>query len=86
MDGQGVRIISLIDRYFYKFDNDLNQFIEFHYSSMVGEFQEAAFALEPSSVSSPIYTNPPVKTQFGYHIIMVSVGQPAWKLLNRWMR
>ena len=39
--------------------------------SMVGPFQDAAFQLSPSSVSKPIYTDPPVKTQFGYHIIMV---------------
>ncbi|KAJ2851916.1 Peptidyl-prolyl cis-trans isomerase pin4 [Coemansia brasiliensis] len=39
--------------------------------SMVGTFQDAAFALEPSTVSSPNYTDPPVKTNFGYHIIMV---------------
>lgn len=39
--------------------------------SMVGAFQEAAFQLQPSSVGQPIYTDPPVKTQFGYHIIMV---------------
>ncbi|KAI9184011.1 Peptidyl-prolyl cis-trans isomerase pin4 [Blastocladiella emersonii ATCC 22665] len=39
--------------------------------SMVGEFQEAAFKLTPSTVGSPIFTNPPVKTKFGYHIIMV---------------
>ncbi|KAI8865932.1 FKBP-like protein [Ramicandelaber brevisporus] len=39
--------------------------------SMVGAFQDAAFALQPSTVSNPTYTNPPVKTQFGYHIIMV---------------
>lgn len=39
--------------------------------SMVGPFQEAAFALTPSSTSSPIYTDPPVKTKFGYHIIMI---------------
>ncbi|CAL7933762.1 unnamed protein product [Xylocopa violacea] len=39
--------------------------------SMVGPFQEAAFALPVSSLSSPIYTDPPVKTKFGYHIIMV---------------
>lgn len=39
--------------------------------SMVGAFQDAAFQLTPSSVSSPIYTDPPIKTQFGYHIIMV---------------
>lgn len=39
--------------------------------SMVGPFQEAAFALPVSTTSQPIYTDPPVKTKFGYHIIMV---------------
>lgn len=39
--------------------------------SMVGPFQEAAFQLPNSTVNSPNYTNPPVKTKFGYHIIMV---------------
>lgn len=39
--------------------------------SMVGPFQEAAFALQNSTVNSPIYTDPPVKTKFGYHVIMV---------------
>lgn len=39
--------------------------------SMVGPFQEAAFALPISNLGSPIYTDPPVKTKFGYHIIMV---------------
>lgn len=39
--------------------------------SMVGAFQEAAFALQPSSTNKPVYTDPPVKTQHGYHIIMV---------------
>ncbi|KAI4480859.1 hypothetical protein M0804_009956 [Polistes exclamans] len=39
--------------------------------SMVGPFQEAAFALPISNLSSPIYTDPPVKTKFGYHIIMI---------------
>ncbi|CAH2068911.1 unnamed protein product, partial [Iphiclides podalirius] len=39
--------------------------------SMVGPFQDAAFALPISSVTNPIYTDPPVKTKFGYHIIMV---------------
>ncbi|KAI8885004.1 FKBP-like protein [Backusella circina FSU 941] len=39
--------------------------------SMVGPFQEAAFALTPSTCDKPILTNPPVKTGFGYHIIMV---------------
>lgn len=39
--------------------------------SMVGPFQEAAFKLTPSSVGAPVYTDPAVKTNFGYHIIMV---------------
>ncbi|KAL0124793.1 hypothetical protein PUN28_006568 [Cardiocondyla obscurior] len=39
--------------------------------SMVGPFQDAAFALPISSIASPVYTDPPVKTKFGYHIIMV---------------
>ncbi|KAF2896486.1 hypothetical protein ILUMI_09689 [Ignelater luminosus] len=39
--------------------------------SMVGPFQDAAFALAVSTVNSPIYTDPPIKTKFGYHIIMV---------------
>jgi len=37
---------------------------------MVGAFQEAAFALEPSTVEKP-KLSPLVKTQYGYHIIMV---------------
>lgn len=39
--------------------------------AMVGPFQDAAFALPTSTVKCPIYTDPPVKTKFGYHIIMV---------------
>lgn len=39
--------------------------------AMVGPFQDAAFALPVSSLANPIYTDPPVKTKFGYHIIMV---------------
>uniref|UniRef100_A0A183BSG4 Peptidyl-prolyl cis-trans isomerase n=1 Tax=Globodera pallida TaxID=36090 RepID=A0A183BSG4_GLOPA len=39
--------------------------------SMVGPFQEAAFGLAKSSVDKPVYTDPPVKTKFGYHVIMV---------------
>ncbi|KAI8647596.1 peptidyl-prolyl cis-trans isomerase NIMA-interacting 4-like protein [Parasitella parasitica] len=39
--------------------------------SMVGAFQDAAFALQPSSCDKPILTDPPIKTNFGYHIIMV---------------
>ncbi|PPQ80563.1 hypothetical protein CVT25_001597 [Psilocybe cyanescens] len=38
--------------------------------SMVGAFQDAAFALTPSTVDKPI-TSSLVKTNFGYHIIMV---------------
>ncbi|EIE91937.1 hypothetical protein RO3G_16648 [Rhizopus delemar RA 99-880] len=30
-----------------------------------------AFALQPSTCDKPILTDPPVKTKFGYHIIMV---------------
>lgn len=39
--------------------------------SMVGPFQDAAFALTTSTPDKPIYTDPPVRTKFGYHIIMV---------------
>jgi len=39
--------------------------------SMVGPFQDAAFALQPSTVDKPSYTDPPVRTKFGYHIIMI---------------
>lgn len=39
--------------------------------AMVGPFQDAAFALPVSTIAKPIYTNPPVKTKFGYHLIMV---------------
>lgn len=39
--------------------------------SMVGPFQDAAFALPVSTMQNPVYTDPPVKTKFGYHIIMV---------------
>ncbi|KAA0192140.1 hypothetical protein HAZT_HAZT005154 [Hyalella azteca] len=39
--------------------------------SMVGPFQDAAFALPVSTIANPNYTDPPIKTKFGYHIIMV---------------
>merc|ERR1712136_515787 len=38
--------------------------------SMVGPFQDAAFALSPSTIDKPMFTQP-VKTQHGYHIIMI---------------
>ncbi|KAJ7664303.1 hypothetical protein B0H17DRAFT_952071 [Mycena rosella] len=38
--------------------------------SMVGAFQDVAFALTPSTVDKPIISSL-VKTSFGYHIIMV---------------
>ncbi|ETW77945.1 hypothetical protein HETIRDRAFT_55740, partial [Heterobasidion irregulare TC 32-1] len=38
--------------------------------SMVGPFQDAAFALQPSTVDKPNLSSL-VKTNFGYHIIMV---------------
>lgn len=38
--------------------------------AMVPEFEEAAFALEVGS-----YTEEPVKTQFGYHIILKTAGE-----------
>lgn len=38
--------------------------------SMVGEFQDAAFALPVSSLAKPVISSL-VKTKFGYHIIMV---------------
>ncbi|KAJ7634756.1 hypothetical protein FB45DRAFT_473480 [Roridomyces roridus] len=38
--------------------------------SMVGAFQDVAFALTPSTVDKPIISGL-VKTNFGYHIIMV---------------
>ena len=37
----------------------------------MGPFQEAAFELQPSTVDKPAYTDPPIRTKFGYHIIMI---------------
>ncbi|KAG7273228.1 hypothetical protein CRUP_031535 [Coryphaenoides rupestris] len=33
--------------------------------------EDAAFALPISTMDKPVYTDPPVKTKHGYHIIMV---------------
>ncbi|OIR57838.1 MAG: peptidyl-prolyl cis-trans isomerase (NIMA-interacting) [Amphiamblys sp. WSBS2006] len=38
---------------------------------VVKEFADVAFGLEKSSCSAPITNDHPVKTAFGYHIIMV---------------
>ena len=40
-------------------------------ASMVGPFQEAAFTLPVSGTDKPVFTDPPVKTKFEYHSIMV---------------
>uniref|UniRef100_A0A8C5KER5 Peptidyl-prolyl cis-trans isomerase n=1 Tax=Jaculus jaculus TaxID=51337 RepID=A0A8C5KER5_JACJA len=37
--------------------------------SMVGPFQEAAFALPVSGMDKPVFKDPPVKTKFGYHVL-----------------
>lgn len=48
------------------------QFLEFFPQKFPKKnFQDAAFALSNSSCDKPIYTDPPVKTKFGYHVIMV---------------
>lgn len=39
--------------------------------ALVGPFQDAAFELPISKIDKPQYTNPPIKTKHGYHIIMV---------------
>ncbi|XP_043834955.1 peptidyl-prolyl cis-trans isomerase NIMA-interacting 4-like [Dromiciops gliroides] len=39
--------------------------------TMVSPSQGAAFAFPVSGPDRPVYTDPPVKTKFGYHIIMV---------------
>lgn len=38
---------------------------------LVGPFYEAAFALPVSGLDKPVFTDPPLKTKFGYCIIMV---------------
>lgn len=53
---------------FWVFQGDLGWMTR---GSMVGPFQEAAFALPISVLDKPVFTDPPVKTKFGYHIIMV---------------
>lgn len=38
---------------------------------VIKEFGDAAFQLEPSTCKTPKVTDPPIKTNFGYHIIMI---------------
>ena len=38
---------------------------------MVGPFQDVAFELPLSTVDKPNYTDPPIKTKFGYHVRLV---------------
>ncbi|KAK9481373.1 peptidyl-prolyl cis-trans isomerase [Lipomyces japonicus] len=40
-------------------------------SSLNRAFEDAAYELQPSTVDKPVFTDPPIKTSFGYHIIMV---------------
>ena len=42
--------------------------------SLVAEFEKAAYELSVSTVDKPVYTDPPVKSEHGYHVIMVSDG------------
>lgn len=46
-------------------NNNRTRYINIYTNSII------AFALQPSTCDSPILTDPPIKTQFGYHIIMV---------------
>ncbi|XP_004397981.1 PREDICTED: peptidyl-prolyl cis-trans isomerase NIMA-interacting 4-like [Odobenus rosmarus divergens] len=39
--------------------------------SMVGQFQEATFALPVSGLDKTVFTEPLIKIKFGYHSIMV---------------
>ncbi|KAK9470841.1 uncharacterized protein V1510DRAFT_404702 [Dipodascopsis tothii] len=39
--------------------------------SLTRVYEDAAYALAPSTCDRPVYTNPPIKSSFGYHIIMV---------------
>ena len=38
---------------------------------MIGDFQDLAFQLPVSTSNAPQYNREPLKTKFGYHVIMV---------------
>ena len=38
---------------------------------MIGDFQELAFQLPVSTSNAPVFNREPLKTKFGYHVIMV---------------
>lgn len=40
-------------------------------ATAIGPFMDAALKLPASESSKPIFTDPPVKSKFGFHIIMV---------------
>ena len=45
--------------------------------SLAGPFAEAAFKLQPSTCAKPVFTDPPVKTGHGFHVIMCVVDSAA---------
>ncbi|XP_043916332.1 peptidyl-prolyl cis-trans isomerase NIMA-interacting 4-like [Protopterus annectens] len=67
----GVRFSEVASYYIEdkaRLDGDLDWMTR---GSMVEPFQEAPFALLIISMDKPVFTDSPVKTEFGYHIIIV---------------
>jgi len=38
---------------------------------MVGPIQDVAFKMQTSTTAKPIYNKEPIRTKFGYHVVMV---------------